>query len=397
MRAVIVVLDGVGLGEAPDAAQYGDTGSNTLANTAKAVGGLHLPNMERMGLGNLARECGVEIAGVRPTARPEASYARMHPASAGKDTTTGHWELAGVKLDQPFPTYPRGFPTEIIQEFEAAIGRRVLGNYPASGTEIIQKLGDEHVRTGRPIVYTSADSVFQIAAHEEVIPLQELYAMCQTARRILKPPHGVGRVIARPFIGTSGNYVRTGARRDFSLEPPGPTLLDVVSAAGMDVMACGKIDDIFAGKGITRSSHVAGNDAVFDAMLDFLRAGHDGLIFANLVDFDMKWGHRNDPEAFAAGLEHFDARLPELLDLLGPGDLVAICADHGNDPTTPSTDHSRESVPLLLYCPREPSPSKPAGVWLGERRTFADLGASIAHFLGLQWNLYGQSFMGMVP
>lgn len=221
--------------------------------------------------------------------------------------------------------------------------------------------------------------------------------MCQTARRILKPPHGVGRVIARPFIGTSGNYVRTGARRDFSLEPPGPTLLDVVSAAGMDVMACGKIDDIFAGKGITRSSHVAGNDAVFDAMLDFLRAGHDGLIFANLVDFDMKWGHRNDPEAFAAGLEHFDARLPELLDLLGPGDLVAICADHGNDPTTPSTDHSRESVPLLLYCPREPSPSKPAGVWLGERRTFADLGASIAHFLGLQWNLYGQSFMGMVP
>ena len=374
MRAVIVVLDGVGLGEAPDAAQYGDTGSNTLANTAKAVGGLHLPNMERMGLGNLARECGVEIAGVRPTARPEASYARMHPASAGKDTTTGHWELAGVKLDQPFPTYPRGFPTEIIQEFEAAIGRRVLGNYPASGTEIIQKLGDEHVRTGRPIVYTSADSVFQIAAHEEVIPLQELYAMCQTARRILKPPHGVGRVIARPFIGTSGNYVRTGARRDFSLEPPGPTLLDVVSAAGMDVMACGKIDDIFAGKGITRSSHVAGNDAVFDAMLDFLRATTACL---RQPGGSTKWGHG------------------DLRPAAWPGHSTRAGSwTWGGDswPSAPATtpDPSTDLRRHPAIC-REAGPSKPPAS--GARRMFS----GCQHPISWASVELRPGFMGMVP
>lgn len=393
MRAVIMVLDGVGAGEAPDAAEYGDVGSNTIANTARAAGGLRLPNMERLGLGNLAAHGGFEIQGVGPVAVPMASYGLMQPASPGKDTTTGHWEIAGVQLDTAFPTYPHGFPADLIARFEQSIGRRVLGNLVASGTDIIRELGDEHLRTGSPIVYTSADSVFQIAAHEGIVPLEELYAMCGTARQLLQPPHAVGRVIARPFVGTSGSYSRTAARRDFSLEPPGNTLLDLVSAAGMDVMACGKIDDIFANRGITRSRHVAGNDAVFDAAIDFLREGLDGLIFANLVDFDMKWGHRNDVRGFADGLEHFDARLPELLAVLGPDDMLAICADHGNDPTTPGTDHSRENVPLLAYFGAATARGADAdGAWLGQRSTFADLGASVAVFLDVPWGLAGHDF-----
>jgi phosphopentomutase len=389
MRAIIIVLDGVGAGEAPDAAEYGDVGANTLANTARVVGGLHLPNMERLGLGNMAALGGFAIDGVGPVQVPRASYGLMQPSSPGKDTTTGHWEIAGLRLQSAFPTYPNGFPADVIARFEQAIGRQVLGNYVASGTEIIKDLGDEHVRTGRPIVYTSADSVFQIAAHERVIPLDELYKMCSVARRLLEPPHGVGRVIARPFDGTSGNYVRTAGRRDFSLEPPGDTLLDLVAGAGLDVMGCGKIDDIFANRGITRSRHVPGNDGVFDAAIEFLREGHQGLIFANLVDFDMKWGHRNDVRGFADGLEHFDARLPELLDRLEPGDMLAICADHGNDPTTPSTDHSRECVPLLVVF----GGGTGSGAWLGRRSSFADLGASVADFLNIKWSLEGQSFM----
>ena len=389
MRAIIIVLDGVGAGEAPDAAEYGDVGANTLANTARVVGGLHLPNMEQLGLGNMAALGGFAIDGVGPVQVPRVSYGLMQPSSPGKDTTTGHWEIAGLRLQSAFPTYPNGFPADVIARFEQAIGRQVLGNYVASGTEIIKDLGDEHVRTGRPIVYTSADSVFQIAAHERVIPLDELYKMCSVARRLLEPPHGVGRVIARPFDGTSGNYVRTAGRRDFSLEPPGDTLLDLVAGAGLDVMGCGKIDDIFANRGITRSRHVPGNDGVFDAVIEFLREGHQGLIFANLVDFDMKWGHRNDVRGFADGLEHFDARLPELLDRLEPGDMLAICADHGNDPTTPSTDHSRECVPLLVVF----GGGTGSGVWLGRRSSFADLGASVADFLNIKWSLEGQSFM----
>ncbi len=389
MRAIIIVLDGVGAGEAPDAAEYGDVGANTLANTARVVGGLHLPNMEQLGLGNMAALGGFAIDGVGPVQVPRVSYGLMQPSSPGKDTTTGHWEIAGLRLQSAFPTYPNGFPADVIARFEQAIGRQVLGNYVASGTEIIKDLGDEHVRTGRPIVYTSADSVFQIAAHERVIPLDELYTMCSVARRLLEPPHGVGRVIARPFDGTSGNYVRTAGRRDFSLEPPGDTLLDLVAGAGLDVMGCGKIDDIFANRGITRSRHVPGNDGVFDAVIEFLREGHQGLIFANLVDFDMKWGHRNDVRGFADGLEHFDARLPELLDRLEPGDMLAICADHGNDPTTPSTDHSRECVPLLVVF----GGGTGSGVWLGRRSSFADLGASVADFLNIKWSLEGQSFM----
>jgi phosphopentomutase len=392
MRAVLVVLDGVGVGELPDADAYGDRGSNTLVNTAKAAGGLSLPNLERLGLGNLAADAGTELAGVSACGSPMASYGRMAQASPGKDTTTGHWEIAGIQLEQAFPTYPAGFPPEIMTTFEEAIGRRVLGNRPASGTEIIRELGEKHMATGSPIVYTSADSVFQIAAHEDVVAPDELYEMCRTARAILTGPHAVGRVIARPFEGSPGHFSRTVRRRDFSLLPPGPTLLDLVAEAGLDVMGCGKIDDIFAMRGVTLSRHVSGNDEVFDAILAFLDEGRPGLIFANLIDFDMKWGHRNDVEGFARGLEHVDQRLPELLRRLNDGDLLAICADHGNDPTTPSTDHSREYVPVLAMSPAAVRAGR-SGRPVGMRSTFADLGATIAEFLKIPWSLAGESFL----
>jgi len=392
MRAVLVVLDGVGVGELPDADAYGDRGSNTLVNTAKAAGGLSLPNLERLGLGNLAADAGTELAGVSACGSPMASYGRMAQASPGKDTTTGHWEIAGIQLEQAFPTYPAGFPPEIMTTFEEAIGRRVLGNRPASGTEIIRELGEKHMATGSPIVYTSADSVFQIAAHENVIAPDELYEMCRTARAILTGPHAVGRVIARPFEGSPGHFSRTVRRRDFSLLPPGPTLLDLVAEAGLDVMGCGKIDDIFAMRGVTLSRHASGNDEVFDAILAFLDEGRPGLIFANLIDFDMKWGHRNDVEGFARGLEHVDRRLPELLQRLRDDDLLAICADHGNDPTTPSTDHSREYVPVLAMSPAALHAGR-SGRPIGVRSTFADLGATIAEFLKIPWSLAGESFL----
>jgi len=392
MRALIIVFDGVGIGELPDAGEYGDLGSNTLVNTSRAVGGLNLPNLEKLGLGNLAAAAGHEICGVAAIEHPLASYGTMAEKSPGKDTTTGHWELAGIQLDQAFPTYPKGFPPEIILPFQEAIGRKVIGNIPASGTKIIEELGQEHIRTGSPIVYTSADSVFQIAAHEEVIPPAELYEMCKIARELLSGPHAVGRVIARPFIGVPGNFIRTERRRDFSLVPPEPTLLDLVAREGLEVMACGKIDDIFANQGITRSKHVAGNDAIFDAVLEFLDSGHSGLIFANLIDFDMKWGHRNDVEGFARGLEHIDSRLPELLERLGESDLLAICADHGNDPTTPSTDHSREYVPVLAYSPARQRKGR-CGAHVGVRETFSDLGATVADFLEVGWTLRGESFL----
>lgn len=395
MRAVLVVLDGVGVGELPDAAAYGDLGSNTLVNAARAAGGLSLPNFERLGLGNLVAEAGFELAGVPPCDSPTASYGRMAEASPGKDTTTGHWEIVGIQLASAFPTYPSGFPPEIITAFEEAVNRSVLGNRPASGTEIIKELGEEHIATGSPIVYTSADSVFQIAAHEDVISPEELYEMCRTARAILAGPHAVGRVIARPFQGSQGHFSRTARRRDFSLPPPGPTLLDLLVEAGLDVMGCGKIDDIFAMRGITLSRHVAGNDEVFDAVLAFLDEGRPGLIFANLIDFDMKWGHRNDVEGFARGFEHVDQRLPQLLQRLGDDDLLAICADHGNDPTTPSTDHSREYVPILAMSPRAWNAGR-AGRSIGVRSTFADLGATIAEFLGIPWSLAGESFLRYV-
>jgi phosphopentomutase len=381
-RVLLVVLDSVGIGGAPDAARYGDEGSNTLGNTARAVGGLHLPNLARLGIGNL-----IPIEGVPPTKQPAGAYGRMTEMSPGKDTTTGHWELAGVPLDSPFPTYPDGFPPDLIAEYERRIGRKVLGNYPASGTVIIQELGEEHVRTGYPIVYTSADSVFQVAAHEEIIPVEELYRICGIARRMLGGEHAVGRVIARPFVGQPGAFTRTERRQDFSLLPPKPTILDRVKEAGLEVMGAGKIEDIFAHRGLTQSNHTGNSMDTLDAILQFMAQGDPGLIFANLIDFDMLYGHRNNPQGYADALEAFDRRLPELLVALRPGDLLILTADHGNDPTTPSTDHSREQVPLLLAG----SWVRP-GVELGTRSTFADVAATTAELLRVEPPPAGISF-----
>ncbi|WP_170291251.1 phosphopentomutase [Neomoorella glycerini] len=383
-RVIVIVLDSVGVGELPDAAKYGDEGSNTLGNIAAAVE-MHLPNLARLGLGNI-----LPLKGIAPVAAPAAAYGKMASRTAGKDTTSGHWELAGLILERPFPLYPRGFPPEIIEPFEKAIGRKVLGNKPASGTVIIEELGAEHIRTGYPIVYTSADSVFQIAAHEDVIPVQELYRYCKIARQLLTDEHAVGRVIARPFVGEPGHFFRTDRRQDFSLEPPRPTLLDAVMNAGLQVMAVGKIKDIFAGRGISRWIHTHDNMDGVDQTRNFIRESNRGLIFTNLVDFDMRYGHRNDVAGYAAALEAFDRRLPELLEALNEKDVLVLTADHGCDPTTPSTDHSREYVPLLVYgnCIQP--------VDLGVRSTFADLGATVAELLGVPYDLAGESFASML-
>jgi phosphopentomutase len=324
---------------------------------------------------------------VPPAEAPQGAYGRLTELSAGKDTTTGHWELMGVPLSRPFPTYPDGFPEEIIHEFERRIGRKTLGNYPASGTVIIQQLGEEHLRTGRPIVYTSGDSVFQVAAHEEVIPVPELYRMCEIARELLTGEHAVGRVIARPFVGEPGHFTRTERRKDLSLVPPRETLLDVLKAAGQEAMGVGKIEDIFAHRGLTRSNHTLNNMAGVDAILGFMRTHAPGLIFANLVDFDMLYGHRNNPRGFADALEAFDERLPEIRGALQAGDVLMITADHGNDPTTASTDHSRERVPILVT-----GQAVRRNVNLGTRNSFADVAATIAELLGVRWQGAGASF-----
>jgi phosphopentomutase len=381
-RVILIVLDSVGCGDAPDVATYGDNGANTLGNTSLMVGGLHLPNMGQLGLGNIT--C---IKGVPLTSTALGAYGRLTEQGPGKDTTTGHWELAGVILDKPFPVYPDGFPAQLIAEYEALIGRKMLGNYPASGTEIIKELGEEHMRTGQPIVYTSADSVFQIAAHEEIIPVDELYLLCQIARDLLTGEHAVGRVIARPFIGQPGNFSRTERRKDFSLEPPAGTILDVLKAAGLEVAGVGKIEDIFAHRGLTRSKHTGNNMSGIDAILEFLVDEVPGLIFANLVDFDALYGHRNDPQGYARALEAFDRRLPEIMRALRDYDLLIITADHGTDPTTPSTDHSRERVPLLAY-----GRSVNRGYGFGTRTSFADVAATIADLLAVPWTGAGQSF-----
>ncbi|MFO7676591.1 MAG: phosphopentomutase [bacterium] len=382
-RAVVLVLDGVGCGELADADAYGDAGSNTLGNLARAAGGLALPNLGRLGLGNLTR-----VAGVPPCPSPAGGFGRMAEASPGKDSTTGHWELAGLVLDRPFDLFPDGYPAGFIARLEAAIGRPTLGNVAESGTAIINRLGDEHVRTGAPIVYTSADSVLQVAAHEDVIPVEELYRICATARQLLDREFRVGRVIARPFTGAPGACRRTSRRRDFSLPPPDATLLDRVKATGRAVVAIGKIDELFAGRGITESRHSVDNDDCLDATLAALDRVGSGLVFTNLVQFDMDWGHRNDPAGFARALEAFDQRLPALLARLGPGDLLFITADHGNDPTTASTDHSREHVPLLCA-----GPGVRAGVDLGTRPTFADLGQTAAGHLAVSPLPHGTSFL----
>ncbi len=386
-RAIVLVLDSVGVGELPDAESYGDSGSDTLGHTAEAVGGLDMPNLQAMGLGNI-----LHVHGVPPAERPLASWGKCRERSAGKDTTTGHWEMMGVVLDEPFPTYPDGFPPEVMREFERRTGLGWLGNRPASGTEIIQELGDEHVETGDPIVYTSADSVFQVAAHEERFGLERLYEVCETARDILQRPHGVGRVIARPFVTNDDpppEYVRTDRRRDFAVEPFEDTALDLLQRGGVAVLGVGKIGDIFAWRSIDRSPHVTDNMDGFDKLVGTVASEDEGFVFCNLVDFDMLWGHRNDVEGYAKGLEDVDRRMPELLDAMLDGDLLLITADHGCDPTTESTDHSREYVPLIAAVK-----GRPGGVDLGTRDTIGDVGETVLDFYGLgDTCLRGTSFL----
>lgn len=379
-RAILIVLDSVGIGELPDAAEYGDQGSDTLGNISRRVP-LRIPTLRSLGLANVVR-----LEGVAPVDRPAGAFGRMAERSAGKDSVTGHWELTGVVLSKAFPTFPDGFPADLMSAFESRIGRGTLGNVAASGTVIIDRLGEEHMRTGRPIVYTSADSVFQIAAHEEVIPVAELYRICEIAYELAGEGMGIGRVIARPFVGTPGHFTRTANRRDFALPPAGTTLLDALTAAGHHVTAIGKIEDLFAGRGITRAVHTTSDDHGMDEV-ERAMANASGLIFANLVDFDTLFGHRNDPAGYAANLERFDARLARLLPMLRARDLLIVTADHGNDPTTPSTDHSREYVPLLLA-----GAAVPHGLDLGTRETFADLGQTIADLFGVGPLANGRSF-----
>ncbi|MGI6424273.1 MAG: phosphopentomutase [Tepidanaerobacteraceae bacterium] len=384
-RVLLLILDSVGIGELPDARKYNDEGSNTLGNMAEAVGGLNLPNLQQLGLGNIG-----DIKGVPPTSKAIGSYGKAAEKSAGKDTTTGHWELAGIISERPFPVYPNGFPSEVIYEFEKRIGIKVLGNKVASGTKIIEELGQEHIKTRKPIVYTSADSVFQIAAHEEIVPLEKLYEMCRIAREILKGEHAVARVIARPFIGEPGKFIRTYNRSDFSLTPPYATLLDHVTQAGMQVFAVGKIWDIFAGQGITKAFHTKGNMDGVDKTLEAMEQLERGLVFTNLVDFDSLYGHRNNPIGYAKALEEFDERLPQILSKLSNDDVIIITADHGCDPTTQSTDHSREYVPVMIFG------SRIKDVNLGILETFSDIGQTVADLLGCEKLKNGKSFKKLV-
>lgn len=382
-RVVLITLDGVGVGALPDAERYGDAGANTLLHVAESCGGLHLPTLRKLGLGNIQ-----PLPGVAPADSPTAGFGRMRERSAGKDTTTGHWELAGVEQEEPFPTYPEGFPAEIIAAFRRETGLDPLGNVAASGTEILRRLGEEHLRSGRPIIYTSADSVFQIAAHEEIIPVERLYEICRIARRLLDP-YRIGRVIARPFLGTcAADFKRTSRRHDFSLPPTAPTVLDLLSAASLTVYGVGKIRDIFAGRGITDYVYSESNADGMKKTLAALEQVGRGLLFTNLVDFDMLYGHRLDGRGFGRALEDFDRWLPTLLAALADDDLLLITADHGCDPTTPGTDHSREFVPLLVWHKR-----LAAGRNLGERESFSDVAATVAEAFGLVWEGGGQSVL----
>ncbi len=381
-RAILVVLDGVGAGENPDAHAYGDDGASSLEHCALAVGGLALPNLGRIGLGNIT-----PILGTAPTADASGSYGRMAEIGAGKDSTTGHWEITGVVLKKPLPTYPHGFPPDLVAAFEQAIGRKVLGNKPASGTEIIKELGEEHMRTGYPILYTSADSVFQVAAHQDVIPLAELYHICVIARGMLTGENAIGRVIARPFIGEPGSFKRTEHRRDFSLAPLGTTLLDLLQAGGKEVIGIGKIEDLFAGRGLTQRDHTETNKDGMAVTLRWLERDFTGLLFVNLVEFDMLWGHRRDSQGYAQALRDVDAWFGRVQQVMQLEDAIFFTADHGVDPTYRGSDHTREEVPLLAY-------GKPvsAGIDLGVRSTFADLGQTLAEAFGVGPLAAGTSF-----
>jgi phosphopentomutase len=383
-RGFLIVLDGVGVGEAPDAAAFGDEGSDSIGNTARRLGRLELPNLGAWGLGHLT-----DIPGTPPAAKPRGAWGKIAEISAGKDSTTGHWEMCGLVTERPFPTYPHGFPPEVIEPFERAIGRRTLGNRAASGTVILQELGDAHVQSGAPIVYTSADSVFQIAMHEAVIPLAEQYRISAIARDQLRGEHNVGRVITRPFNGSSGSYVRTPHRRDFTVTPPGDSLLDHLKAAGRSVIGVGKVEDLFSGQGLTASDHTTSNPDGMRATRELADEAPPGaFVFTNLNDFDTLWGHRNDAPAYAAGLQAFDAWLPGFLAALRPDDVVVVTSDHGNDPTTPSTDHSREYVPVLALRAGARDPGT-----LGTRRGLADIAATFLEHQGLAERLGGRSFL----
>ena len=385
-RAVLIVLDSVGAGELPDAAEYGDEGSNTIKNIYKHAENFSLPNLEKLGILNID---GFEDLKISDSF--EGSVAKCNEKSKGKDTTTGHWEISGLILDNPFPTYPHGFPKYVIEEFEKRAGRKTIGNCVASGTEIIKELGKEHAETGKLIVYTSADSVFQIAAHEEIVPLEELYNICRIAREMLQGEHGVGRVIARPFIGEEGSYVRTGNRRDFSLEPFKDTMLDFVKNSGREVYAIGKIEDIFVNKGITKSNHTTNNEEGIKATIDAIKEDFEGLIFTNLVDFDMLYGHRNNLQGYADALMDFDNKLPEITDNLKSDDILIITADHGCDPTTESTDHSREYIPLIFYGKDIRKSNN-----LGILDTYASIGKTVLDMLDIENGLEGKSVKNQI-
>jgi phosphopentomutase len=385
-RIILIVLDSVGVGALQDAYKFGDEDSNTLGNIAKVLGGLNLPNLEKMGLGNI-----IPIIGVEPQSLPTANFGKMTEVSPGKGSTCGHWELMGLHLTKAFPTYPNGFPKEIMDKFHKAIGIQTLGNYPASGTEIIKVLGYEHIKTKRPIVYTSADSVFQIAAHEDIIPPEKLYKICEKAREILTGEHAVSRVIARPFIGKNGKFIRTKRRKDFSLEPTGKILLDYLKENEKEVLAVGKIFDIFVGRGITKKFPTKNNLDGIKKIINLIDNNRGDMIFANLIDFDMLYGHRNDPEGYAEALVEFDKNIPEILNSMKYSDILFITADHGCDPTTPSTDHSREYVPLIVY-----GKNIKLGVNLGIRKSFADVGKTISEILNIEADIKGESFAKLI-
>jgi phosphopentomutase len=383
-KICLVVLDSVGIGELPDAGKFGDEGTHTLGHIAQTVEGFSMPHMQRLGLGNIE-----PLKGMAPAVRPEAFYGKMAEVSVGKDTMTGHWELMGLKVNIPFRTYPEGFPSGLIEAFERKTGRKVIGNKPASGTEIIAELGAEQMKTGAWIVYTSADSVFQLAAHEEVIPLEELYRACEIARELtLSDEYAVGRVIARPYVGQPGSFARTANRHDYAVKPPALTAMNHLKDAGFDCIAIGKINDIYTGEGVTQAIPTKSNQDGIDKMIDALASKFRGLAFTNLVDFDSLYGHRRDPKGYAQALAEFDRRLPEIMSRIGQSDLLIITADHGNDPTHAGTDHTREYVPLLVWSPSLQAPGS-----LGVRATFSDVGATIAHNFGVTLPENGISFL----